>query len=193
MSERSEVTTRRRHIAQLLAEGVLASEIAEHLGIRPEVADADVRAIAVDPNNIDYLQPKQALASLLDNLDRLEREAREQLQKAVDGGKPEAANRWFESVRRLTEDRSRVLQQLGLLDRAAEAAPTDGQKSLEELLSPRARKLMARIALAERMGNPWGGDITIEDATALPPIADGGDEETSPPPDVATEPKGRSS
>ncbi len=189
MTPRSEISTRRRRIAQLLAEGVLATEIAEHLGIRPEVADADVRAIAADPNNIDYLQPKQALASLLDSLDRLEREAREHLDAAAKGGKLEAANRWFESVRRLTEDRGRVLQQLGLLNRAAEEGPAEGARSLEDLLSPRARKLMARIALAERMGHPWHGDITIEDATALPSIPDEGDEEISPPPYVATEPE----
>ncbi len=180
MSTRFETAARRRRIAQLLGEGVAAEEIAEHLDIRPEMADADLKAIAADPNNIDYLQPKQALAQLLDSLDRLEREARDQMRCAVDASRIEAANRWFESIRRLAEDRGRVLQQIGLLNRAAQEAPTEGQRSLEELLSPRARKLLARIALAERMGHPWQVTLTIEDATALPPL-DEGDEEISPP------------
>ena len=172
MSARSEITARRRRVAQLLAEGMSTNEIAGTLKVRWDVADADVKAVQGDPNNIDYLSPKHALGRLLDNYDRLEREARDQLARAVDEGKMEAANRWFESIRRIAEDRGRVLQQIGVLNRAAEDAPRDEVSSLDDLLSPRARKVMARIALAEKMGHPWRANLDIEDRTATEPTPD---------------------
>lgn len=169
---RSEIAARRRRAAQMLAEGMSTNEIAAALKVRWDVADADVKAVQADPNNIDYLSPKHALGRLLDNHDRLEREARDHLARAIAEGKMEAANRWFESIRRIAEDRGRVLQQIGVLNRAAEGAPRDDASSLEDLLSPRARKLMARIALAEKMGHPWRADLDIEDRTATDPTPD---------------------
>jgi hypothetical protein len=172
MSAKSEISARRRRVALLLAEGMSTNEIAGALKVRWDVADADVKAVEADPNNIDYLQPKHALGRLLDNYDRLEREARDHLARSIADGKMEAANRWFESIRRLAEDRGRVLQQIGVLNRAAEDAPRDEPEGLEDLLSPRARKLMARIALAEKMGHRWRGEIDVEDTTALDPVPD---------------------
>lgn len=170
MSARSEISHRRRRVAHLLGEGMSTNEIAEALGIRWDVADADVKAVRADPNNIDYLQPKHALGRLLDNYDTLEREAREHLAASVTDGKMEAANRWFESIRRLAEDRGHVLHQIGLLNRAADQAPeSELEPRMEDLLSPRARALVARIALAEKMGNRWTADVQIEDTTAVEP------------------------
>ena len=94
MSARSEIISRRRRVAQMLAERMSTNEIAEALGIRWDMADGDVTAVRADPNNIDYLSPKHALGRLLDNYDTLEREAREQLAASVKEGKMEAANRW---------------------------------------------------------------------------------------------------
>ncbi len=179
MSARSEITTRRRRVAQLLAEGLSTNEIASALKIRWDVADADVKAVAADPNNIDYLLPKHALGRLLDNHDRLEREAREHLARSITDGKMEAANRWFESIRRIAEDRGRVLQQIGVLNRAAEEAPEEATR-LEDLLSPRARSLLARIALAEKMGHRWTGEIEIEDTTAVEPVPETPPSEAAP-------------
>ena len=155
----------------MLAERMSTNEIAEALGIRWDVADGDVTAVRADPNNIDYISPKHALGRLLDNYDALEREAREQLAASVKDGKLEAANRWFESIRRIGDDRGRVLHQIGLLNRAADEVPKgELETRMEDLLSPRARALVARIALAEKMGHRWTGEIEIEDTTAIEPV-----------------------
>ncbi len=171
MSARSEITGRRRRVAHLLGEGMSTNEIAETLGVRWDVADGDIKAVRADPNNIDYLSPKHALGRLLDNYDTLEREAREHLAASVADGKMEAANRWFESIRRIAEDRGHVLHQIGLLNRAADQAPdAELEPRMEDLLSPRARTLVARIALAEKMGHRWTAEIQVEDTTAVEPV-----------------------
>ena len=173
MSPKSEVTTRRRRVAQLRAEGMSPAEIASALKLRLEIVEADAKAIAADPNNLDYLQRKQALQGVLDNYDRIECEAREHLQTSLDQGKMDAANRWFESIRRIATDRGRVLEKIGVLNRAVDDLPADDQpRSLEETLSARARKLIARIALAERVGNTWDAHLEIQDTTAEEPVPD---------------------
>ncbi len=167
---RSKHGQRRRKVALLLADGMPIAEVARTLKLRAEVVEAERKAIEADPNNIDYLSPKRALGRLLDAYDALEREAREHLRVAVEQGKADVANRWFESIRRLTEDRGRVLHQIGVLNRATQEAARDDPEEPVERLSPRARKLMARIALAERLGHPWRADIVFEDTTALEPV-----------------------
>ncbi len=173
MSTKSEVTTRRRRVAQLRAEGMSLTEIASALKLRLELVEADSKAIAADPNNLDYLQRKQALQGVLDNYDRIEREAREHLQTSLDQGKLDAANRWFESIRRIATDRGRVLEKIGVLNRAVDDLPAEDQpRSLEETLSPRARKLIARIALAEKVGDTWDAHLEIQHTTAEEPVPD---------------------
>ena len=175
MSAKSEIPARRRRVAQLRAEGVAPAEIASTLKLRLEVVEADVKALAADPNNLDYLQRKQALTRLLDNYDRIEREAREYLQTAIAEGKLDAANRWFESIRRIATDRGRVLEKIGVLNRVVEdVQPEDRAASLEDRLSPRARKLVARIALAEKVGHAWDAHLEIQDPAAEEPVPDPG-------------------
>ena len=51
--------------------------------------------------------------------------------------------------------------------------PADDQPtSLEETLSARARKLIARIALAEKVGHPWDAHLEVQDTTAEEPVPD---------------------
>lgn len=172
MKPKSEIANRRRRVAMLLAEGMSVNEIARALKIRWDVADEDVKLIREDPNNIDYISPKRALGRLLDNYDTLEKRASEHLQLALDQGKLDSANRWFETIRRIAEDRGKVLHQIGLLNRAAREAPAEDPEHAEPRLSARARELMARIALAEKLGHPWKCDLVVEDTTALEPVPD---------------------
>lgn len=173
MIPRSELTERRRRVAQLLADGQSTNEIARILQIRWDVAEADVKAVGADPNNIAYLSPKRALGRLLDGYDALEHEARQHLALAIEKGHLDGANRWFESIRRITEDRGRVLHQIGVLNRAArQASATADEARPGPRLSPRARKLMARIALAEKLGHGWSGEPAFEEPAAEPPEPD---------------------
>lgn len=173
MIAKSGLVERRRRVAQLLADGQSTNEIARALGVRWDVAEADIQAVKADPNNIDYLSPKRALGRLLDGYDTLEREAREHLALAIQEGKLDSANRWFESIRRITEDRGRVLHQIGVLNRAArQAASTQDEGRPGPRLSPRARKLVARVMLAEKLGHAWTGELSFQEPAALEPEPD---------------------
>lgn len=172
MKSKSETLQRRRRVAMLLGEGMSANEIAKALKLRWDVVDEDRKLIQGDPNNIDYISPKRALGRLLDNYDILEKRASEHLQLALDQGKLDSANRWFETIRRIAEDRGKVLHQIGLLNRAAREAPSDEADHGEPRVSTRARELMGRIALAEKLGHPWRCDLVVEDTTALEPVPD---------------------
>lgn len=173
MKARSKILLRRRRVAQMLAEGMSVHEIAKTLHMRWDYVEADVKVIQADPNNVDYLSPKRALGRLLDAYDDLEREARQHLKLSIEQGKLDAANRWFESVRRIAEDRGRVLHQIGVLNRATqEITETPREPRLEDRLSPRARRMLTRIALAEKVGHDWSADLQVRDRKALEPEPD---------------------
>ncbi len=169
MTSRSEIKRRRRRVAFLLTEGMSVLEIARTLKQHRDIITTDIKTIEDDPNNLDYISPKRALGRLLDRYDGLEREAREHLRRAVDEGKLDAANRWFESVRRLAEDHGRVLQQLGVLNRAIDEVQRDSEEQpTEPTLSPKAQRLLTRIRLAEKLGRSWSGEVTVEDNAEAP-------------------------
>jgi hypothetical protein len=165
------IEQRRRRVALAQADGLVPAEIAVRLALRPEQVKEDLDAIAADPNNPAYLSPKRAFARRLDNLDALEQEAREHMESALGDDDTDAANRWFESIRRIAQERGRLLSQIGVVNRAMEQIPPDEPAEETSALSPKARKLIAEIALAEKLGRSWEAELRVED-TALDPVPD---------------------
>ncbi len=171
MGKGPSIATRRRRVAYLLIEGLSAEEIASRLEVRPALVEADAKAIDADPNNPDYLHPKRVLTKLLDRYDKLEEEARGYLQRALDADKLDSAVKWFDTIRRITEDRGRVLGEIGLLNKGAEVEPVQAEDD-QEGLSPEARRLIAQIRLAEKLGHTWRSNLVVDDPSALAPEPD---------------------